>query len=145
MMQSIRLAAALAVVVAAASPIPAHAAQYAAPVDIATLACPSGSSGFGNARFIVFPFFGGTPPTSRATIWCNAGGTGRRSHFEPGAGGVLTPWTNVGGASGIGWPPPANYSNNYQLIDIDIDGDLDIIRLHETAPNTWTLTLSAEL
>jgi hypothetical protein len=121
---------------------PARAEQYDAPVLIASLACPAGSTGYGNARFITFPFFGGAPPTWRLTIWCNAAGAGRRSHFEPGVGGVLVPWTNVGGSFGVGWPPPLSYGNQYQLLDIDTDGDLDVFQLLETAANTWAVFLS---
>ncbi|HEX4966757.1 MAG TPA: hypothetical protein VF173_38455 [Thermoanaerobaculia bacterium] len=117
-----------------------RAEQYDAPINIATVACPAGSTGYGNARFIVFPFFGDA--NWRLTIWCNAAGSGLRSHFEPGAGGVLTAWPNVASASGIGWPPPASYGNQYQMLDIDIDGDLDVFRLVETSPNTWSVFLS---
>ena len=119
-----------------------RAEQYDAPVSIASLACPAGSTGYGNARFLVFPFFGGTPPTWRLTIWCNAAGSGRRSHFEPGVGGVFTTWTNVGGSFGVGWPPPASYGNQYQMLDIDTDGDLDVFQLLETSANTWAVFLS---
>ena len=66
----------------------ARAESYDAPINIATLACPAGSTGFNNARFVIFPFFGGTPANWRLTIWCNAAGSGRRGHFEPGSGGV---------------------------------------------------------
>lgn len=119
-----------------------RAELYDPPVNIGTLACPAGSTGYGNARFLVFPFFGGTPPTWRLTIWCNAAGTGRRSHFEPGAGGLFTAWPGVGGAFGVGWPPPLSYSNQYQLLDIDTDGKLDVFQLLETSTNTWSVFLS---
>ena len=121
---------------------PGRAEQYDAPINIATLACPAGSSGYGNARFLIFPSWASSPPNWRLTIWCNAGGAGRRWHFEPGAGGVFTGWTSLGGAFGIGWPPPANYTNQYQMLDIDIDGDLDVFQLLETAPDTWSVFVS---
>jgi hypothetical protein len=124
------------------SAAPSRAEQYDPPLNIATLACPAGSTGYGNARFIVFPFFGATPPNWRLTIWCNAAGSGRRSHFEPGAGVVFVAWPNVGGAFGIGWPPPLSYSNQYQMLDIDSDGDLDVFQLLETATNTWSVFVS---
>ncbi len=117
-----------------------HAVQYDAPINVATLACPAGSTGYGNARFIVFPFFGDA--NWRLTIWCNDSGIGTRSHFEPGTGGVFTTWPNVASSTGVGWPPPASYTNQYQLLDIDIDGDLDVFRLVETSPNTWSVFLS---
>lgn len=119
-----------------------HAEQYDPPLAIATLACPAGSTGYGNARFVVFPSFGSAPPNWRLTIWCNAAGSGRRSHFEPGVGGVFTTWPGVGGAFGVGWPPPPVYGNQYQMLDIDIDGDLDVFQLIETATNTWTVFVS---
>jgi hypothetical protein len=119
-----------------------RAELYDPPVNIGTLACPAGSTGYGNARFLVFPFFGGTPPTWRLTIWCNAAGTGRRSHFEPGVGGLFTTWPGVGGSFGVGWPPPASYTNQYQLLDIDTDGKLDVFQLLETSTNTWSVFLS---
>jgi hypothetical protein len=122
-----------------------RAEQYDPPINIATLACPAGSSGFGNARFIIFPSWGSTPPNWRLTIWCNAAGSGRRSHFEPGGGGVFTAWPNLGGAFGIGWPPPLNYTNHFQMLDIDNDGDLDVFELQETAPDTWTVFLNRTL
>ncbi|HEV7506434.1 MAG TPA: hypothetical protein VGS07_16155 [Thermoanaerobaculia bacterium] len=121
---------------------PGRATQYDAPLNIATVACGAGSTGYDNARFLVFPFFGATPPNWRLTIWCNAGGSGFRSHFEPGVGGVFTTWPGAGSAFGIGWPPSANYGNQYQLLDIDIDGDLDVFELRETATNTWSVFLS---
>lgn len=122
-----------------------RAEQYDPPVSIATLACPAGSSGFGNARFIVFPSWASAPPNWRLTIWCNAAGSGRRSHYEPGGGGVFTAWTSLGGAFGVGWPPPLNYTNSFQMLDIDLDGDLDVLHLVETAPDTWTVFLSRTL
>lgn len=124
------------------STAPSRAEQYDAPINIATLSCPAGSSGYGNARFLIFPSWASSPPNWRLTIWCNAAGSGRRSHFEPGAGGVFTSWTGLGGAFGIGWPPPANYTNQYQMLDIDIDGDLDVFQLLETAPDTWSVFVS---
>lgn len=123
----------------------AHAEQYDPPINIATLACPAGSTGYGNARFIAFPFFGGAPANWRITIWCSAGGGGRRGHFEPGAGGVFTAWGYAGGLFGAGWPPPPNYGNAFQAIDIDSDGDLDMLHLQETSANTWTVFLSRAL
>ena len=120
---------------------PSRAEQYDAPLLIASLACPAGSTGYGNARFIVFPSFGSAPPNWRLTIWCNAAGAGRRSHFEPNAG-VFAVWPNIGGAFGVGWPPPTNYGNQYQLLDIDSDGDLDVFQLLETAANTWAVFVS---
>ncbi len=117
-----------------------HADQYDAPINIATASCPAGSTGYGNARFIVFPFFGNA--NWRLTIWCNAAGSGMRIHYEPGVGGVFTTWPGAGSASGIGWPPSAIYGNQYQLLDIDIDGDLDVFRLVETSTNTWSVFLS---
>jgi hypothetical protein len=86
-----------------------------------------------------------TPERLWGTVWCNAAGSGRRSHFEPGGGGVFAPWPNLGGAFGVGWPPPLNYSNAFQLLDVDLDGDLDIFHLVETAPDTWTVFLSRTL
>jgi hypothetical protein len=124
---------------------PSRAEQYDPPVTIATLACPAGSSGYGNGRFLVFPSWASSPPNWRLTIWCSAGGSGRRSHYEPGAGGVFTGWTGLGGAIGIGWPPPASYTNQYQMIDIDNDGDLDVLHIVETAPDTWSVLLSRML
>ncbi|MEI2453334.1 hypothetical protein ABU614_08040 [Lysobacter firmicutimachus] len=120
----------------------ARAEQYDPPLNIGTLVCPAGSSGYGNARFIVFPSFGSAPPNWRMTIWCNAGGSGRRGHFEPGSGGVFSAWPYAGGAFGVGWPASPNYGNQYQSLDIDIDGDLDVFQLVETAANTWSVYLS---
>jgi len=117
-----------------------HADQYDSPINIATVTCPAGSTGYDNARFVVFPFFGNA--NWRLTIWCNAGGSGSRHHFEPGAGGVFTTWPNVANSFGVGWPPSATYVNQYQELDIDIDGDLDMFRLVETSPNTWSVFLS---
>src|SRR3954454_15941640 len=93
-----------------------RAEQYDAPISIASVSCPAGSTGYGNARFIVFPFFGNA--NWRLTIWCNAAGSGYRSHYEPGVGGVFVAWPGAGSALGIGWPPPASYGNQYQLLDI---------------------------
>ncbi|MBX9400714.1 hypothetical protein K4L06_05270 [Lysobacter sp. BMK333-48F3] len=123
----------------------ARAEQYDPPLNIGTLACPAGSTGYGNARFIVFPSFGSAPPNWRMTIWCSAGGSGRRGHFEPGGGGVFTAWPYAGGAFGIGWPASPNYGNQYQSLDIDSDGDLDVFQLVETAANTWSVYLSRTL
>ena len=120
-----------------------RAEQYDPPVNIATLVCPAGSSGYGNARFIVFPFFANA--NWRLSIWCNAAGSGRRSHFEPGVSGLFTTWPGVGGSFGVGWPPTSNYVNQYQLLDIDIDGDLDVFQLRETGPDTWSVFLSKAL
>jgi hypothetical protein len=119
---------------------PARAEQYDAPVLIASVACPAGSAGYGNARFITFPFFG--VANWRLTIWCNAAGAGFRSHFQPGGGGVLVPWPGAGSSFGVGWPPTPNYGNQYQLLDIDTDGDLDVFQLLETSANTWAVFLS---
>ena len=55
--------------------------QYNPPVAIATATCLAGSSGYGNARFVVFPNW--VIPNYRLTIWCNAGGVGQRIHFLP--------------------------------------------------------------
>lgn len=120
----------------------ARATQYDPPLTVATLACPAGSTGYGNGRFLVFPFFTHTVPNWRLTIWCNAAGSGRRSHFEPTGGNVFAAWPGVGGAFGVGWPPTPNYTNQYQLLDVDSDGDLDVFRIEETAANTWTVTVS---
>jgi hypothetical protein len=120
----------------------AQADQYDPPINIATLACPAGSTGYGNARFIVFPSFGSAPPNWRLTIWCSAAGSGRRGHFEPGTSGVFTTWPYAGGAFGVGWPASPAYGNQYQSLDIDIDGDLDVFQLVETSANTWSVFLS---
>ncbi len=120
----------------------ARAESYDAPINIATLACPAGSTGFDNARFVIFPFFGGTPANWRLTLWCNAAGSGRRGHFEPGSGGVGSTWAYAGGAFGVGWPASPGYGNQYQLLDIDGDGDLDVFQLSETAANTWSVFYS---
>ena len=116
-----------------------RAEQYDAPISIASASCPAGSNGYGNARFLVFPFFG--IANWRLTIWC-AGSGGYRSHYEPGVGGLFTTWPGAGSASGIGWPPSVSYSNQYQLLDIDTDGDLDVFRLVETSTNTWAVFVS---
>ncbi|MBW8810254.1 MAG: hypothetical protein JF591_15845 [Lysobacter sp.] len=120
----------------------ARAEQYDAPINIGTLACPAGSTGYGNARFIVFPFFTNVVPNYRMTIWCSAAGSGRRGHFEPGVGGVFVAWPYAGGSFGVGWPASPNHSNQYQLLDVDSDGDLDVFQLLETSPNTWSVFLS---
>jgi len=123
----------------------AQAEQHDPPVNIAQLACPAGSTGYGNARFQVFPNFGGSPAGWRVTIWCSSAGSGRRGHYEPGAGGLFSAWNYAGGLFGAGWPPPASYANQYQSLDIDLDGDLDVFRLVETSANTWTVFLSKTL
>ncbi|RDZ26341.1 hypothetical protein [Lysobacter silvisoli] len=123
----------------------ASAEQYDPPIAIGSIACPAGSTGYGNARFIVFPSWASAPPNWRLTIWCNAAGAGRRTHFEPGGGGVFAPWPNLGGAFGVGWPPPPSYGNQFQQLDVDSDGDLDVLQLLETAPNTWTVFLNRAL
>ncbi|HZI12835.1 MAG TPA: hypothetical protein VE153_20815 [Myxococcus sp.] len=115
--------------------------QYDQAVTIATLACPSGSTGYDNARFMAFPFFTNTVPNWRLTVWCSAGGTGRRGHFEPGTGGLFTTWNYAGGSFGVGWPAPAAYGNQFQQIDVDGDGDLDILQMIETSVNTWSVFL----
>lgn len=46
----------------------ARAEQYDAPINIGTLACPAGSTGYDNTRFIVFPFFTNAVPNYRLTI-----------------------------------------------------------------------------
>lgn len=55
---------------------------------------------------------------------------------------MFTPWPNLGGAFGVGWPPPANYTNQFQMLDIDLDGDLDVFQILETSANTWSVFLS---
>lgn len=122
----------------------ARAEQYDAPINIGSLACPAGSTGYGNARFIVFPFFTNAVPNYRMTIWCSAAGSGRRGHFEPGVGGVFASWPYAGGSFGVGWPASPNHSNQYQLLDVDSDGRLDVLQLLETSPNTWTVFLSRQ-
>ncbi|TXH77101.1 MAG: hypothetical protein E6Q88_02170 [Lysobacteraceae bacterium] len=124
----------------------AHAELYDPPIQIATLACPAGSSGHNNARFLAFPYVN-APTIWRLTIWCSAGGAGRRYHYEPTApgAGTLAAWPGVGGAFGVGFAVPSNYANVLQTIDIDYDGDLDTFRMEETAPNTWTVYLSKAL
>jgi len=135
----VKFAALLALALAAPS---ASAEMYDPPVNIATNVCPAGSSGYGNTRFIVFPNFSATPANFRLTFWCSAGGVGRRVHYAPGAGGVLSPWVSNSASSGVGWPAAPNYGNQFQMIDIDFDGDLDMLQLLETAPDTWTVFLN---
>lgn len=136
------LAGAVLVLALVLNAAPSRAEQYDAPINIATLVCPAGSSGYGNARFLIFPFFTNTVPSWRLTIWCNAAGSGRRRHFEPGTGGVFTAWTDVSGSFGVGWPPPASYTNQYQMLDIDSDGDLDVFQILETGTDTWSVFVS---
>lgn len=123
----------------------ANAEQYDPQINIATHACPAGSTGYGNARFIAFPYFSGAPANFRISFWCSAGGAGTRGHYQPGAGGVFTTWNYSAGSSSVGWPAAPNYGNRFQLIDIDFDGDLDILELRETTPNTWTVFLNRAL
>ena len=79
----------------------ARAEQYDPPLNIGTIGCPAGSTGYGNARFIVFPSWGSAPPNWRLTIWCSAGGGGRAPPVEHARGGV-------GGR--LGGPAPAPVS-----------------------------------
>ncbi len=123
----------------------ANAEMYDPQISIATHTCPAGSTGYGNARFLVFPYFSSTPAHFRLSFWCSAGGSGTRAHYQPGAGGVFTTWNYYAGSSGVGWPAAPNYGNSFQSIDIDFDGDLDIMELRETAPNTWTVFLNRAL
>lgn len=141
-MHTLKLSLACALAAAALAAPAARAESHDALINIATLACPAGSTGYGNARFQVFPSFGSAPPNWRLTIWCSAGGTGRRGHFEPGTTGVFTAWPYAGGAFGIGWPASPSYGNQYQSLDIDSDGDLDVFQLLETSANTWSVFLS---